>query len=180
MHRGNKEGKVPSDVTSPWHRRAVIRGIRDSLQFATSPAITELCSSDDTHAHFSRARNARLIMGNIVPDIRSPATEPYCIWYPDFASEETYRELARQYPSMRYQVGRACAAAGFTDLYKELDLLPEVSIAEEARNAAECAECTEGFKVAEVAEDAEIYQIIMSAPQRWAVMDDFTRAVNTE
>ena len=73
-----------------------------------------------------------------------------------------------------------CAAAGFTDLYKELDLLPEVSIAEEACNAAECAECTEGDEVAEVAEDAEIYQIIMSAPQRWAVMDDFTRAVNTE
>jgi hypothetical protein len=33
---------------------------------------------------------------------------------------------------MRYQVGRACAAAGYFDLYKELDLLPDVSIAEEA------------------------------------------------
>lgn len=172
-----KGGKVPSDVTSLWHRRAVIRGIRDSLEFATSPAITELCSSDDTNAHFSRARNARLIISNVVPDIQSPATEPYCIWYPDFASEETYRELVRQYPSMRYKVGRACVAAGFTNLYKELDLLPEVSIAEQARNAAECAEGTEG---AEVAEDADIYQIIMSAPQRWAVMNDFTRSVDTE
>jgi hypothetical protein len=66
---------------------------------------------------------------------------------------------------MRYQVGRACAAAWYTDLYKELDLLPNVSIAEEARNAAE---------------DADIYKIIMSAPQRWAVMDDFTRSVNLE
>ena len=44
-----------------------------------------------------------------------------------------------------------------------MDLLPDVSIAEEARNAAE---------------DADIYKIIMSAPQRWAVMDDFTRSVN--
>ena len=129
-----------------------------------SAAIIELCSGDDSQAHqFSRARNARLIMSNIIPDMQDPATEPYCIWYPEPASEETYRELARRYPSMRYQVGRACAAAWYTDLYKELDLLPDVSIAEEARNAAE---------------DADIYKIIMSAPQRWAVMDDFTRTVN--
>lgn len=43
-----KGGKVPSDVSSLWHRRAVIRGIRDSLQFAISPAIIELCSGDDS------------------------------------------------------------------------------------------------------------------------------------
>lgn len=161
-----KGEKVPSDVTSFWHRRAVIRGIRDSLQFATSPTIIELCSGDDAQSHqFSRARNARLIMSNVIPDMQAPATEPYCIWYPEPASEETYRELARRYPSMRYQVGRACAAAFYTDLYKELDLLPDVSIAEEARNADE---------------DAEIYKIIISAPQRWAVMDDFTRSVNLD
>jgi hypothetical protein len=107
-----KGEKVPSDLTSFWHRRAVIRGIRDSLQFATSPEIIELCSGDDSQAHqFSRARNARLIMSNIIPDMQDPATEPYCIWYPEPASEGTYRELARRYPSMRYQVGRACAAA---------------------------------------------------------------------
>ncbi|KAJ5698286.1 hypothetical protein N7462_000291 [Penicillium macrosclerotiorum] len=66
---------------------------------------------------------------------------------------------------MRYQVGRACAAAWFTDLYKELDLLPDVSIAEEARD---------------LSEDADIFKIIMSAPQRYVVMDDFTRSVNLE
>ena len=104
-------------------------------------------------------------MSNVIPDMQAPATELYCIWYPEPASEETYRELARRYPSMRYQVGRACAAALYTDLYKELDLLPDVSIAEEARNADE---------------DAEIYKIIMSAPQRLAVMDDFTRSVNLD
>jgi hypothetical protein len=104
-------------------------------------------------------------MSNIIPDMQDPVTEPYCIWYLEPASEGTYRELARRYPSMRYQVGRACAAASYTDLYKELDLLPDVSIAEEARN---------------VAEDADIYKIIMSASQRWAVMDEFTRSVNLE
>ncbi|KAJ5408406.1 hypothetical protein N7509_002289 [Penicillium cosmopolitanum] len=153
---------IPVDLSSFWHRRAVIRGIRDSLQFATSPAIIELCSGDDDQAHrFSRARNARLIMSNIIPDMQNPATQPYCIWYPELASEETYREVARQYPSLRYQVGRACAAACYTDLYKELDLLPDVSIAEESR---------------EVDKDAAIYKIIMSAPQRYVVMEDFSRS----
>ncbi|KAJ5518668.1 hypothetical protein N7453_001090 [Penicillium expansum] len=155
---------VPVDLSSFWHRRAVIRGIRDSLQFATSPAIIELCSGDDGQAYqFSRARNARLIMSDIIPDMQNPATQPYCIWYPELASEETYREVARQYPSMRYQVGRACAAARYTDLYKELDLLPDVSIAEESR---------------EVDKDAEIYKIIMSAPQRYVIMEDFSRSVH--
>lgn len=155
---------VPIDLSSIWHQRAVIRGIRDSLQFATSPAIIELCSGDDGQAHqFSRARNARLIMSDIIPDMQNPATQPYCIWYPELASEETYREVARQYPSMRYQVGRACAAVCYTDLYKELDLLPDVSIAEESREV-----------------DAEIYKIIMSAPQRYVVMEDFSRSVHLE
>lgn len=154
---------VPVDLSSFWHRRAVIRGIRGSLQFATSPAIIELCSGDYAHL-FSRARNARLIMSDIMPDMQNPATQPYCIWYPDLASEETYREVARQYPSMRYQVGRACAAACYTDLYKELDLLPDVSIAEESREV-------------DKDKDAEIYKIIMSAPQRYVVMEDFSRCV---
>jgi len=35
---------------------------------------------------------------------------------------------------MRHEVGRACAVAGYTDLYLELQLLPDVSIAEEARD----------------------------------------------
>lgn len=45
-----------------------------------------------------------------------------------------------------------------------MDLLPDVSIAE-AR---------------ETDENADIYKIIMAAPQRYAVMDDFTRSVNLE
>lgn len=90
-------------------------------------------------------------MSNIIPDMQDPATEPYCIWYLEPVSEETHRELARRYPSIHYQVGRAYAATWYTDLYNELDLLPDVSIAEESRNAAE---------------DTDIYKIIMSAPQR--------------
>lgn len=157
---------IPVDLSSFWHRRAVVRGIRDSLAFATIPEIVELCSGDDDQAYlFSRARNARLIMSDTIPDMQNPATQPYCIWYPDLASEETYREVARQYPSMRYQVGRACAAACYTNLYKELDLLPDVSIAEESR---------------EDDKDAAIYKIIMFAPQRYVVMEDFARSVHLE
>lgn len=35
---------------------------------------------------------------------------------------------------MKYLVGRACAVAGYYQLVKELDLLPESHIAEEARD----------------------------------------------
>lgn len=49
------------------------------------------------------------------------------------AEETTYREVALPYPCMRYQIGRACAAAGYSHLYRGLDLFPDVSIAEEAR-----------------------------------------------
>ena len=40
---------------------------------------------------------------------------------------------------MKYQVGRACAVAGYLDLYYELELLPEVHIAEEARDNGQSA-----------------------------------------
>jgi hypothetical protein len=66
-------------------------------------------------------------MSGVIPDgMENPDVQPYCIWHPDIAQEQTYRELVRRYPTMRYQVGRACAAAGYADLYHELDLLPDV------------------------------------------------------
>lgn len=72
---------------------------------------------------------------------------------------------------------------------------PDISIAEESRDAkairdakaaceaawvsdAEAARYAEEARKAD--KDAPIYKIIMSAPQRWAVMDDFTRSVNTK
>jgi hypothetical protein len=64
---------------------------------------------------------------------------------------------------MAYQVGRACAVAGYVDLYEKLDILPEVHIAEEAREAGNLA----------------IYQDIMSKSVRYAVMNDYTRTIST-
>jgi len=63
---------------------------------------------------------------------------------------------------LRYQVGRACAIAGYTSLYKELDLLPDVTIAEEARASSN---------------GEEIFKDIMSRPVRYAAMDDYKRMI---
>ncbi|KAL2131373.1 hypothetical protein VTI74DRAFT_5184 [Chaetomium olivicolor] len=97
----------------------------------------------------TRRTNARLITSN----------------YPGLATKDTYRELARRYPALRYQVGRACTMASYTALYFELDLLPEVSIAEEARESG-----NDG--------STAIFEHIMSQPTRYAVMDDYRRTVN--
>lgn len=93
-----------------------------------------------------------------------PEEFPYCIWHPEVASEATYRELARRYRQMVYQVGRACAVAGYTDLYLALDILPEVHIAEEARESGSKA----------------IFDAIMSSPVKYSVMDDYIRSVDIE
>ncbi|TKW55886.1 hypothetical protein CTA1_11737 [Colletotrichum tanaceti] len=88
----------------------------------------------------------------------------HCIWYPDVATEDTYREVVRRYPEMRYQVGRACAVAGYKTLLDELDLLPDVSIAEEARDNGH----------------TDIFEAIVAQPVRYAVMNDYTRSVDLQ
>ncbi|KAK4625552.1 uncharacterized protein CLAFUR5_05698 [Fulvia fulva] len=65
---------------------------------------------------------------------------------------------------MASQVGRACAAAGYTELYKELAILPEIHIAEEARDSG----------------NEEIYRSIMAAPVKYTVMNGYQRALNLE
>ncbi|EME44910.1 hypothetical protein DOTSEDRAFT_43352 [Dothistroma septosporum NZE10] len=111
---------------------------------------------------FTRALNARSIMSNMIPDMITVEEEPYCIWHPEVASESTCRDLALRYPSMAYQVGRACAVAGYTELYKELEILPEVHIAEEARDSGSQA----------------IFQSIMAAPVKYKIMDDYGRTIS--
>ena len=109
-------------------------------------------------------------MSGIIPSMSTPEEVPYCFWYPDIPKEETLRELLQQYPDMVYQVARVCAVAGYLDLYKDLDILPEVHIAEEAgyaaiqRNNKSCR---------------EIYNLIISQPIKFEIMDDYARTVNT-
>ena len=106
-------------------------------------------------------------MSNEVPDMASDEAKPYCIWYPEVASEDTYRRLVKAYPDMVYTVGRACAVAGYDKLYYELNILPEVSIAEEARDSASAK-----------AGSKAIFDHIMSQPVCYAVLDDYTRSAN--
>ncbi|CEI63356.1 hypothetical protein FVEN_g114 [Fusarium venenatum] len=152
---------VPRLLDHRDSRAALVRGIRLHYHFAMSEPVIRLSSSMPLVA---RARNARLIMSNEIPERMAPQEHPYCIWYPDFATEDTYRSLASKYPDMRYQVGRACAAAGYHALFHELDLLPDVSFAEEARESE-----ADGAKL--------IYEEIMGFKYRYAIMDDCRRSI---
>ena len=160
-----KAGEVlPGDLSTNEARQCTVHGIRHHIGFARSSEVTQLAGLSGQEL-FARARNARLIMSNEMPAEMTAETFPYCVHYPDVASEDMYRALVQRYPGMRYQVGRACAVAGYVDLYRELDLLPDVSIAEEARENRANA----GAQA--------IFANIMAAPMRYRVMDDYTRAV---
>jgi len=65
---------------------------------------------------------------------------------------------------MKYHVGRTCAVAGYVGLYRELDLLPDVSIAEEAREAG-------GMSL-------DIFVDITKRFVRYSVMHDYTLKVD--
>lgn len=159
--------RLPSNelLLEPHARHCVISGIRRHLRFAKLKSTIKMCNDNAANfPEFTRARNARLIMSGTVPKMASQEFYPYCIWYPNVASEGTYAELARRYPAMRYQVGRACAVAGYTSLYESLQLLPDVSIAEEARDNA--------------ATGRSIFDLIMASPVKYAVMDDYERCIH--
>jgi len=142
----------PEDLDYSTHKLCVIRGIRYHPGFATL--------LHGTNIEFTHALNARRIMSNDIPEMEDDEL-PYCIWYPEIASEATYRELARRYPSMKYLVGRSCAVAGYVKLFQELNLLPEVHIAEEAWDNGHWA----------------ILQSIISSDidVTYSAMDDYTR-----
>lgn len=147
--------KIPKALGAKVTQRCVIRGIRYHPGFGVE--LRGLLPE------FTRALNAQSIMSNQIPNMDGNHLEefPYCIWHPQTASEDTYRELARRYPCMKYLVGRACAVAGYVDLFHELDLLPECHIAEEARENRHIA----------------IYDAIMRAEVKYNAMDDYTREI---
>lgn len=166
---------LPRHLGNRVVRLCVVGGLRKHLDFALSPEVNELCETEGQEV-FARARNAGMIMNDRLPDddmMRKKSWHPYCIWYPRVATEETYRQLAMAFPDMRYQVGRACAVAGYSKLYKELDLLPDPCIAEEAREN----ENSDGL----VVEGArQIFEQIMAAPTRYGVMNDYERTVGSD
>lgn len=83
------------------------------------------------YADIVRARSTLLIMRNVIPGgLEYPEVRYYCTWHPHLASE-TNHDLAPCYPEMRYHVG-CMRAASYVSGHKDLGLLPNVSIAEEA------------------------------------------------
>lgn len=148
---------IPPTLGPEIARLCVIRGIRYHDGFAS-----EL---NGTSIEYTRALNARAIMSNRIPSMTDPATEcAYCIWHPQVAKENTYRILASRYPALKYQIGRACAVAGYTDLYRELLLLPEISIAEEARDSGSMV----------------IFESIVNQLQVYRILDDYQRVVTRD
>jgi hypothetical protein len=161
---------LPHALGNHLTRLCIVSGLRTHLDFALSPEADELCRTPG-QAVFVRARNAGLIMNDQLPDaklLHDKAWHPYCIHYPRVASEDTYRQLATTFPNLRYQVGRACAVAGYSQLYEELDLLPDTCIAEEARESCQ-GPAAEGAQ--------RIYEYIMAAPVRYNVMNDYERTI---
>ncbi|ODA81830.1 hypothetical protein RJ55_00335 [Drechmeria coniospora] len=151
--------KLPRHLGRPLMRYCVVRGIRHHIHFAQKAAAV----LHGALPMFTTAINARLIMSNQIPEMKGTEEMPYCIWHPSVPSEETLRRLDSRYPQMRYQIGRACAVAGYTALFMSLDILPEVAIAEEARAAGSLA----------------ILQHIMDQTLKWKVFDDYTGTLST-
>ncbi|CAG8903904.1 unnamed protein product [Penicillium egyptiacum] len=152
---------IPVALGYELTRLSVIRGIRHHHGFAQElRGVTP---------EFTRALNARDIMSGIIPTISKPDETPYCIWHPDVPDEGALRALVQRYPQMLYHAARACAVAGYIDLYKELDPLPEVHVAEEASYAS-VERSNKGSQ--------EIYQRTTSQQVKFAIMNDYTRTVD--
>lgn len=153
--------QVPAALGYELTRLSVIRGIRHHYGFAQElRGVTP---------EFTRALNARDIMSGVIPTISHPDETPYCIWHPDIPTEQTLRALVQRYPDMMYHAARACAIAGYFDLYKELSPLPEVHVAEEASHA--------GVQTSNRGSQ-EIARHIISQPVKYAIMNDYTRTVD--
>lgn len=99
-------------------------------------------------------------MSNRIPEMKQEDI-PYCFWHPEVPSQDTLRQLLKAHPTlfMRYKIGRACAAGGYVELYKELDLLPDAAIAEEARDNLPASQ--------------GIYDLVMGGKSLYRVMDDY-------
>lgn len=152
---------VPKSLGRRVTRLCVIRGIRYHEQFAEHPDLEQM---RQYVPEIRRAINARAIMSNKIPSMPEAQDRPYCIWHPEVASQHTYRKLWQQYPDMAYQVARACAVANYVELYLEMDLLPDVSVAEEARASGSTG----------------IFEAIMRKSVRYRIMNDYTRKITQQ
>lgn len=110
----------PFDVSGTMSHNlidCIVYGVYRDLDFA------RWCMNVVTNDRILAAVSAKLIMNN---DLSYVHDNVYCIWYPETASEATYRQLATDHPRLIPLVARSCCVAGYIDLLKELDYPPEV------------------------------------------------------
>lgn len=160
------DGKaVPTALGRRITRLCVIRDIRYHEEFAKHPDLEQLRRFVP---EFLRALNACAIMSNHIPSMPETRDRPYCIWHPHVASQDNYRKLWQQYPDMSYQVARACAVANYVELYLEMDVLPDVSVAEEARASGSMEICLQSHhrKSRSISHHELLYQRNFTAESR--------------
>ncbi|KAJ5541365.1 hypothetical protein N7494_006441 [Penicillium frequentans] len=111
-------------------RHCVIRGIRHHGGIAHE--LRGIASE------FTRALKVCVIMNmnGVIADIKDPSEILYCIWNLDAAPQDTLRKLVRRYPNMINHAARACAVAGYSDLYLELQVLSEIHVTAKTRDAS--------------------------------------------
>ena len=125
----------------------ILRGIYKNLSFAY------WCKDNIEKEFIQEAVSSKLIMNDDLSFVRG---DIYCIWYPQIASEETYEKLVKMREDLKYGVARACAIAGYTDLYRSLNVLPEIHVLHEALEAENC----------------DIVKNILSDGRLYSAMDD--------
>jgi hypothetical protein len=69
---------------------------------------------------FTCVLSMRASMSGRILVIKDPSEIPYCIWHSENPFQTILRELKKHYPKMMYHAARACAVAGYSDLYSEL------------------------------------------------------------
>ncbi|KAK3381860.1 hypothetical protein B0H63DRAFT_451151 [Podospora didyma] len=140
---------LPSFMGRQLIRLCVISGIRHHPAFAEGP-------SKALHGillEFTRSLNAQAIMSNRIPDIGEDAQ------IDDFPTASGTLTSLMKTPTV---VSLPDTPACYLDLYLELEVLPKVSVAEEARANGNTA----------------IFNAIMAQPHIYSVMDDYTRTIS--
>ncbi|KAF7585628.1 hypothetical protein BBP40_010427, partial [Aspergillus hancockii] len=117
----SRDRKVEIKRVTAEECRAAIQGLAvpGSLELMKSAARSFVVSAvimTDLSAEYpqiARARNARLIVNNVMPDgLDDPDHQLYCISRPDFAREDAYRELVLQFsPCVIKSVGHVLQPA---------------------------------------------------------------------
>lgn len=125
MGNSSKYSQIKADKVDPMELACIVHGVHFNLDFAYW-CYKHMFENDNVQV----AVSAKLIMND---DLRFVHPDVYCIWYPDLAKEETYSKLLEFEPEFKYHIGIACSLAGYTALFKQLDILPDINMLSNAK-----------------------------------------------